>query len=260
MRQRGLATLYGAWFWDNHHHTQVNLRNAMLADLVFVSHWHARQYLNLPAALAGAHIPAFSRQWPPGAIDRYYPAGLPAERDNSLFGGFGRYRWAAERNKFIEAMASACPENSLTFNKVDDYFRNSAEERLRAWVEHKVQLIVPVNRDVSTRVFDSLITGQIPLVPDNLPDLGRVIAPELQAKLPVIQYRAGDVESAKSGWQQALARFDEAGAEGVRQRHQFVRERHSMTARLADFVKFFRSPGEFKLLDDGQTQSWDRWR
>ena len=27
---------------------------------------------------------------------------------------------------------------------------------------------------------------------------------------------------------------------------------------LGDFVKFLRRPGEFKLLDDSQTQSWDR--
>jgi hypothetical protein len=33
-----------------------------------------------------------------------------------------------------------------------------------------------------------------------------------------------------------------------------------LAARLAEFVQFLRHPGEFKLLDDGQIQSWDRWR
>src|SRR5437868_2804309 len=30
LRQRGLAALYGVWFWDHHHHQRINLRIAML--------------------------------------------------------------------------------------------------------------------------------------------------------------------------------------------------------------------------------------
>jgi hypothetical protein len=104
------------------------------------------------------------------------------------------------------------------------------------------------------------MTGQIPLVPDDLPDFDHVIGPEIQAALPILRYRAGDVESAKAAWQKALALFDSAGAEGVRQRHKFARDRHSLAARLADFAKFLRRPGEFKLLGDSQIQYWARWR
>lgn len=259
LRQRGLAALYGVWFWDNHHHQHINLRIAMLTDLVFVSHWHERQYLNLPAALAAAHVPAYSRQWSPGAIARHYPAGLPTERRNGLFGGFGRYSWAHERNRLIEALAAACPEHGLTLGKVDAYFQISAAERLRTWVEHKVQLIVPINRDVSTRIFEALMTGQIPLVPDDVPDFDRVIDPPVQAALPILRYQAGNVESAKAVWRQGIMLFDRDGAAGVRRRHEFARDRHSLAARLADFAEFLRRPGEFKLLGNGQIQFWDRW-
>jgi hypothetical protein len=248
------------WFWDNHHHQHINLRIAMLTDLVFVSHWHERQYLNLPAALAAAHVPAYSRQWSPGAIARHYPAGLPTERRNGLFGGFGRYSWAHERNSLIEALAAACPEHSLTLGKVDAYFQISAAERLRTWVEHKVQLIVPINRDVSTRIFEALMTGQIPLVPDDVPDFDRVINPPIQAALPILRYQAGNVESAKAVCRQGIMLFDRDGAAGVRRRHEFARDRHSLAARLADFAEFVRRPGEFKLLGNGQIQFWDRWR
>ena len=256
----GLARLYGVWFWDNHHHHGFNLRVAMLADVVFVSHWHERQYLNLPIALAGAHIPACCRQWSAGAIARYYPGGLPVERHNGLFGGFGRYAWADERNRFIEAVAAACPEHHLTLGKIDAYFSVSAAERLRAWVEHKVHLVVPINRDVSTRVFEALMTGQIPLVPDNVPDLDLVIDPQVQAALPILRYKASDVESAKAGWRQGVALFDRDGAAGVRRRHEFARDRHSLAARLGDFAGFLRRPGPFNLISIGQHQFWDRWR
>jgi hypothetical protein len=260
MRQHGLAALYGVWFWENHHHMRINLRIAMLADLIFVSHWHERQHLNFSVALAASHIPAHSRQWSPGAIDRHYPTGLPADQRDSLFGGFGRYIWATERNRFIEAVMSACPDHSLTLGSVNDYFHRSAADRLGIWVAHKVQLIVPINRDVSTRIFEALITGQIPLVPDDLPDFDHIIDPEHQATLSILRYRAGDIESAKAAWQQALVQFDSLGAEGVRRRHEFARTRHALVSRLADFVKFLRHPGEFKLFGDNQIQYWARWR
>jgi hypothetical protein len=260
LRRRGVAALYGVWFWDNHHHHHVNLRIAMLADLVFVSHWHDRQYLNLPTALAAAHIPACSRQWSPGIIAIHYPDGLPIERQNGLFGGFGRYGWAVERNRFIEALATACPDHALTLGNVDIYFRLSAAERLKAWTSHKVQLVVPISRDVSTRVFEALMTGQIPLVPDDIPDFDLVISPEMQATLPILRYRAIDVASAEAAWRQALTLFDEDGAVGVRRRHEFASHHHSLTARLTAFAEFIRRPGPFTLIGNGKIQFWDRWR
>jgi hypothetical protein len=260
LRQRGLARLYGVWYWDNHHHHRFNLRVAALADVIFVSHWHERQYLNLPIALAGAHIPAYSNQWSAGAIARYYPAGLPAERRDALFGGFGRYAWAVERNRFIEAVSAVCPGHHLTLGKIEAYFSVSAAERLRTWVEHKVQLVVPINRDISTRVFEALMTGQIPLLPDDLPDLNCVIDPQIQAELPILRYKVGDVESAKAGWRQGLTLFDRDGAAGMRRRHEFARDRHGLAARLGDFARFLRRPGPFKLVSDGQRQFWEHWR
>lgn len=260
MRQRGLAALYGVWFWDHHHHQRINLRIAMLADLLFVSHWHERQYLNLPTALAAAHVPLYSRQWSPGAIARHYPAGLPTERRSGLFGGYGRYSWANERNHLIESLATLCPEHGLSLGSVDAYFDISAAERLRDWCEHKVHLIVPINRDVSNRIFEALMTGQIPLVPDDVPDFDRMVDPQIQAALPILRYRAGNVESAEAGWRQGVMLFDRDGAAGVRRRHEFARDRHSLAARLAEFAEFLRRPGEFKLLGNGQIQFWDRWR
>jgi len=260
LRQHDFAKLYGVWFWDNHHHHGANLRVAALADVVFVSHWHERQYLNLPTALPGVHVPAYSNQWSAGAIARHYPAGLPAERQDALFGGFGRYGWAGERNRFIEAVSAACPEHHLTLGKIGAYFSASAAERLGDWVQHKVHLVVPINRDVSTRVFEALMTGQIPLLPDDVPDLDLVIEPQMQAVLPILRYKAGDVESAMAGWRQGIALFNRDGAAGVRRRHEFARDRHSLAARLGDFAGFLRSPGPFKLGSNGRHQFWGRWR
>jgi hypothetical protein len=87
-----------------------------------------------------------------------------------------------------------------------------------------------------------------------------VIEPQIQAALPVLRYKAGDVEAAIAGWRQGLALFDRDGEAGVRRRYEFARDRHSLAARLGDFAGFFRHPGPSKLVSDGKRQFWDHWR
>lgn len=123
LRNLGFARLYAVWLWDNHHHHLANLRTTMLADIVFPFHWHERDYLNHPMILPGSHMPACSRQWSPALIDRHYPDGLPVERRNALFGGFGWYRWVPERNAFIERMMQVCPDHALSLGPVQSYFQ-----------------------------------------------------------------------------------------------------------------------------------------
>lgn len=259
MRERGLAKFYGAWFWDNHHHQTANLRTAMVADLLFVSHWHERGYLNHPRALAAAHVPLYSRQWSPGAVTHYYPAGLPSERLDGLFGGYGHYAWATARNQFLKSLQAACPAHALSLGRLSAYFEIPPDERLHQWTARKVHLTVPINRDISTRIFEALMTGQIPLVPDDLPDFDRVITPQDQNALPVLRYRANDVDSAKAAWQKGVALFDQAGSDGIQRRYAFARDRHSLASRLVDFAEFLRRPGSFRLASNRNVQFWDRW-
>jgi hypothetical protein len=259
LRNRGLARFYAVWLWDNHHHHILNLRTAVLADIVFLSHWHRRHYLNHPLVLPGPHIALHSRQWSPALIDRLYPEGLPAERQDGLFGGFGRYQWVPQRNEFIEQLAAQTSRHALTLGDVEAYLRLPAPERLRRWVEHKVQLVVPIEGDVSNRVFEALMTGQIPLVPTDVVDLDRVVAPDLQAALPILRYQPYSVAGAQVVWREGVRRFDAEGTAGVARRHRYARDHHSLSARLKDFAAFLRQPGEFALASDGRMVRWQNW-
>jgi hypothetical protein len=259
MRKRGLAKLYCAWFWDNHHDPLSNLRTSMLADLLFPAHWHYRHYLNHPLALPGGFVPTYARQWSPGAIAAHYPRGLPSERLDGLFGGYGHYVWAKNRNQLIQSVQAICPDHALMLVDVAGYFAIPSTERLRMWAERKVHLIAPINRDISSRIFEALMTGQIPLVPDDLPDFDRVVPRESQAALPILRYRYGDALSAKSAWEKGVELFDQAGAAGVRQRFEYARARHSLTSRLIDFADFIRRPGTLKLASIPNKVAWERW-
>ena len=169
LRHANVASTYFAWLWDHHHHHVNFIRTSLLADVVFVSHWFDRQYLNHPLTLPGCHVPCFCRQWSPALIAREFPQGLPAARQDEPYGGFGRYAWLPERNRFIDELRPHFA--SIWAGNIEEYFLLPVEERLRRWVERKVHLAIPVANDVSLRIWEALMTGQIPLVPHDVPDL-----------------------------------------------------------------------------------------
>jgi hypothetical protein len=93
-------------------------------------------------------------------------------------------------------------------------------------------------------------------VPDNVPDLDRVVPPELQRSLPILRWQAGSVDSVQSAWRDAVARFDSEGASGIARRHAFARDHHSLTARLHAFAQFIRKPAQLILQNDRGWISW----
>lgn len=162
----------------------------MLADVVFSAAYEDHHYLSHPGVLWGAPMPAYSRQWSARLIVQNYPDGLPVVRSDGIFGGFGRYQWLPERNVFIEQLMRQCPGHALSLPDVEAfeaYFRLPMADRLKAWTKHKVHLTVPVANDVSTRVFEALMTGQIPFVPEDVSDLDRIVPVDLQQSLPILR-------------------------------------------------------------------------
>lgn len=260
LRKSGIARLYFVWLWDNHHHHIINLRTSNLADVVFVSHYHEKDYLNQFGVLAGAHIPACSRQWSPDAISQPGSEYMNITRKDALFGGFGNYSFTPERTAFIKKCQTQIPGNAISLVDVDTYFRTPPALRLRSWLEHKVHLLVPVNADLSTRLFEALMTGQIPLIPDNVTDLNRVIPPELQAALPVLRYQPYSIRSVHDTWREALARFSAEGMDGIQRRHVYARDYHSLTSRLSAFAHFIRHHKQFDIKTEGERLiMWSHW-
>ncbi|MEX1108040.1 MAG: hypothetical protein WEC00_03930, partial [Dongiaceae bacterium] len=112
------------------------------------------------------------------------------------------------------------------------YFALDAADRWRDWSQHKVGLVLPFDRDLSTRFFDSLLTGQVPILPTWCEDIDAVVPEPIQRALPVVRFGEASVPAIEAAWREALARHNEEGADGVMRRHLFALENHHFGLRL----------------------------
>ena len=250
LRRRARASLFVAWMWDNHHHHVNNLRTAISTDVVLVSHWFDRFPMMSQGTVLGPHLPLPTRQWSPEGLEACYPDGLPVSRRDELFGGFGAYSFTPERMAFLQGCQTTLKRHSITLVRdIGQYFERPYADRLREWVDHKVHLIAPVNRDVSCRLFEALAVGQIPIVADDMPDLDVVIPPAIQAQLPVLRFRPNSVDSALDAYREALRRFDAEGQAGVTRRQRFACDHNSVGSRLAACARMIRGYKNLVLVD-----------
>src|SRR5262249_46073774 len=79
---------------------------------------------------------------------------------------------------------------------------------------------------------------QIPLVPQDCRDLDRVVSPALQASLPIIRITELSPPKIIEAWHEAIARFDDMGAEGIETRHAFARDHHHISARISQILQY----------------------
>jgi tetratricopeptide (TPR) repeat protein len=228
-----------AWLFDSHHCYLWNRLLARAADISFPSHATPIDYLRDPnhSGLVGRVIPLAVTQWSRPELTSLYRDTADERRSDQLHGMFGFHKVAHRRNVFIDLLAAARYENTLGFIEVDRYLGLPARERFLAWRRHKTSLCIPVNGDLSTRFFDALAAGQIPIVPMDIPDFDRVIPPTVQRALPVIRLRDYSIEAAEEAHAAALAAFDARGEEGALRRHRFVLERHMLAHRIGEIVE-----------------------
>jgi hypothetical protein len=214
LRAKGLAPLVALWTFDNHHQHYRNVCANPLGDVIFPSHAWCAGTLASPYQLLADHLPLCSAQWSRQFLAQRLSSHLLGQRGDELSGGF--MMWGSERDALLREVASAFPRNALRLMGPKDrsYFALSANERLETWTRYKVALCLPLKNDVSLRLFDSLITGQIPIVPFNMPDLDKVISPDLQQQLPIIRFRDLTVHAIKAAWLQALERFNPTAWKG----------------------------------------------
>jgi hypothetical protein len=126
----------------------------------------------------------------------------------------------AFRNRVVTTLAQHFP--SVGFSDRSFHVRTPAE-RLAEWTAHKAHWIVPVLNDVPIRIFDALISGGIPIVPDSLRHLAPVrdIDPR-----HIVFYGPHDVIAPQAVVAQANVLFDQGGADQLVARHRFALDHH----------------------------------
>ena len=183
-----------------------------------------------------APLPLCVTQWSRAQAGAWFPKAGLGERSSRLYGRYVRYPFATDRNAFLEACLRDLPDHDLLLapeRELSPYFAATASSRFAEWCRYKTSLVAPVHNDLSQRIFDGLLTGQVPLAPEELTDLDAVIPPDLQRALPVVRYSLKDVGSVARAHEAAVAAFDRDGQAGVERRHAYALENHMFDNRVS---------------------------
>lgn len=228
------------WMWDNHTAHIPNIRSAQAADLVFYSHSPHTDYLYNPASAVAGHVPACSAQWRHDEAAALFQATISSTRRHSLLVNYVDYNYASERNAVIAAVRENIPEATVLTMPATDrkrYFQMSPQRRFAEWAEHKATLILPVQDDLSTRLFDALLCGLVPIVPTNIPDIDLLISEEVQQRLGIVRINSYQIDEIRRATQSALQSYDRLGPEGATARHRFVLDHHMLVNRMSALLQ-----------------------
>jgi hypothetical protein len=166
------------------------------------------------------------------------------ERLPHLYGGFGRYR-GTERTARLEELIASGDYPALRFTddpSRPDYFKQTAVARFQEWAAYAVSLCLPYRNDLSNRFFDAWLTGQIPVVTRDIPELSAAWAVP-HADRHFVYADSGERADIDAAHRRALALFREGGVEGQRARHELALNEHMLHHRIARIVELIRARG-----------------
>jgi hypothetical protein len=242
IRERRMASCLVVWTWDNHHKPYHNARSNALADLVLPGHRFCSDLMLTPHAVLAQSFPLPTSQWSRPLTAKLLDASIANPRSNALYGGFV-LSGESSRDELLRCLSREISDNAITLldhakrTAPDSYFLRSAEKQFREWSSYKVSVVLPF-ATLPMRVFDALISGQIPIIPNSCVDLDAVIPSDLQLALPVLRFEELSVAAIWDAWRAALRRYYEMGIEGVYRRRRFARDGHHVSVRLRQIVQY----------------------
>ena len=102
---------------------------------------------------------------------------------------------------------------------------------------------MPVLNDVPIRIFDALITGGIPIVPESMRSLSPVNGiPEGH----ILFFHPEHVLQPQKIVDAALKKFDESGSDGLIARHRYALDHHHGLTRIDEILSYIQR--HFKTL------------
>ncbi|WP_146178975.1 hypothetical protein [Limnohabitans sp. Jir61] len=228
------------WHFDNHIAYFNNYKSAISCDLNFLTHnIGVPGYLTNPYSAVASHIPPCTLQFSKNMIvEERYKRNSTSRVNKALFNYFD-YPESPRASiiKNLEASISDVAEFFITStSNRGRYWDKSIAERYDEWANHKCTVILPLVEDLSTRVFDALATGLIPIIPENIRDLESAISVEDQQRLGIVRIKDLSPEHVRAGIATAISNFDQMGDEGITARTDFVINTALITHRVHAMV------------------------
>lgn len=254
LRRAAPKALVTVWLWDNHIGGMRNLKTALACDLLFASHLYVTEYLVNPLSLLASHVPACAAQWTIQEARSVYQAHEGRARRDKLLVNYVDYdlSWRSELFKRVKNEIAQAEVLLMPVGDRSRYFGKSPAERFSEWLSYKATLIVPVEQDLSTRVFDALLAGQVIVVPTMIKDFDAVISPEAQRGLGIIKLPDFKMKTIRDAAAQAIAIWTFTGEAGARARHDYVLNNHMLVHRIGRILQTLRQPEVPSFRQEGQ--------
>lgn len=224
-------TLIVVWDWDNHHHLHISSILAAVADVYLPTH-RAHDFELTSFCDYVWRLPLSSIQWTDGFITDHADRIASAQRRDDFGGTFCEYGMFPLRNAHLRQLQQHLPRIQLVEN-LRDYWELSPLERLDDWTRHKGQWIVPTLNDLSTRVFDALITGNIIAIPRRF-QFDEVLA-DLNSD-DYVCYDENDLIDPQRVKQSMIQKFDHWRSIGIHRRIRFGLD-NNLDKRMQDIIQ-----------------------
>ncbi len=229
------------WYFDNHIAHMNNFKTSISGDLNFLSHWLAvEKYLFNPYAPIVSHIPACSTQFMTDELINYLPKIKYIQRESKalfnyvIYDGAPRTPLLADLCKHITDIADfkLMPASDRT-----RYWNLNRFERYQEWSAYKTTVILPIVNDLSTRVFDALSAGMVPIVPETIEDLNLVVSPQLQSDLGIVRIKSYSIDELRRAINRAIEIFDFGGPHGIEKRVNYILNNGMLKHRISKLLQ-----------------------
>ena len=206
-------TIFVMWDQDNHHWLSASTLLAAHSDLYVPTHRENHYALSRYNSAITELVPALSFQWTRKFLKQNTEKILSYPRSDEPLGMHSMYSRFVYRNRVITTLNHKFSSVGYT---APPFHSRTDEDRLREWCGHKSHWIVPVLNDIPTRLFDALITGGIPIVPESL----RFLTPISDiGREHILFYGPLDIVDPEAIVAKASAMFDQGGKEKILERH-----------------------------------------
>ena len=239
--ERSPHTIFIAWDWDNHHWLENSTQVAVNADLYVPAHHENLYLLTRYNASTVGPVYCATVQWSRRFLAGQLPALLAVPRSDAPLGMHVAYASFEFRNRVVATLNQRYA--SVGFSN-HAFHGRGADDRLAEWAAHKAHWIIPVLNDVPIRLFDALVTGGIPLVPESMRHLPPVSA---MPRDYVVFYTPEDVVNPEAVVARANHLFDSGGADKLVERHRYALDLHHANERLERMLR--AAAAQYDLAD-----------
>lgn len=165
------------WFWDNHHQYSDNAEIAKQVHICVPAHHHGSRMLEYVNPATTYPMPLGCSQWSAVRLYDFLGSSVSTPREYLLKARFSDWHVAPERKEIVDYYCRWGLGEDLKGKRIllsctkpneVEFFSFSPLEQFHDWLSTTTTLVLSVRNDVSSRFFDSLASGSIPIVDNSI--------------------------------------------------------------------------------------------